>query len=172
MAGSQEQLTASLGCIEGAKNTQTQTSAGYVEPIDEINENSYCDWVRHNLRNIGRSALHMRPLFFSCSCFPLAIHLQSKGKTFQLSVPKYRSNLERLEWLHCEALKGSKEEKSRRVRGSWRLVTPVHWLLDVKKNELGTPSFRRPSRRFIGEGPACVVNPDAFSSIIVWLKRG
>lgn len=135
MAGSQEQLTDSLGCIDTAKNTHTQTKAGYMRQNHEINENSYCDWVSRNFRNKGHSALHTLPLFFSCSCFPLAMHLQSKGNTFQLSVAKYRSNLERFNWLHCEALKGSNEEKSRRVRGSRRLMTPLHWRLDVTKSK-------------------------------------
>lgn len=71
--------------------------------------------------------------FFSCSCFPLEINLQSKGKTFQVGVAEYRSNLEGCKWLHCEALKASKEEESRKVRGSWRLMTPVHWWFEVIK---------------------------------------
>lgn len=44
---------------------------------------------------------------------------------------EYRSNLEGCKWLHCEALKGSKEEESKRASGSWRLMTPVHWWLEV-----------------------------------------
>lgn len=135
MTGSEEQLTASLGCIDTSKKPRTQTKAEYMEPNHQINENSYCDWVSRNPWNKGHSAPHTLPLFFSCSCFPLAIHLQSEGKTFQLSAAKYRSNLERFKWLHCEALKGSKEEKSRRVRGSWRLMTPVHWRLEVTKSK-------------------------------------
>lgn len=135
MAGSQQQLTDSLGCIDTLKNIHTQTKPGHMKPNHQINENGYFDWVSRNLRNKACSALRTLPLFFSCSCLPLEIHLQSKGKTFRLSVAKYRSNLEGCKWLHCEALKGNKEEKSRRARGSWRLMTLVHWQLEVTKRK-------------------------------------
>lgn len=78
---------------------------------------------------------HIHYVFFplSCSCFPLETHLQSKGKTFQVVVAEYRSNLEGCKWLHCEALKGSKEGESKRARGLWRLMTLVHWWLEVSE---------------------------------------
>lgn len=53
----------------------------------------------------------------SRSCFPLEIHLQSEGKTFQVVVAEYRSNLEGCKWLHCEALKGSEEGAGNRASG-------------------------------------------------------
>lgn len=70
----------------------------------------------------------LRLVFPSCSCFPLKIHLQSKGKTFQVVVAEYRSNLEGCKWLHCEALKGRREQ-----RGLRRLMTLAHWGLEVSK---------------------------------------
>lgn len=55
-------------------------------------------------------------LVASRSCFPLEIHLQSEGKTFQVALAEYRSNLEGCKWLHCEALKGSEEGAGNRAR--------------------------------------------------------
>lgn len=70
----------------------------------------------------------------SRSCFPLETHLQSEGKTFQVAVAEYRSNLEGCKWLHCEALKGSEEGAGNRASGEvagghggeGRLMTLVH----------------------------------------------
>lgn len=76
-------------------------------------------------------------VFPSCSCFPPKIHLQSKGKTFQVVVAEYRSNLEGCKWLHCEALKGSEEEERKGARGLQRLMTLVHWWLEVSKRRDG-----------------------------------
>lgn len=88
--------------------------------------------------------------FFSCSCFPLETHLQSKGKTFQVAVAEYRSNLEGCKWLHCEALKGSKEEERKRAReqeseriveanDSGALMIRGDW--EERRRGLGAPSF-------------------------------
>lgn len=43
IAGSQQQLTASLGCTDTVENPHTQTKTGYMEPNHQINEKSYCD---------------------------------------------------------------------------------------------------------------------------------
>lgn len=98
----------------------------------QINENSVTELAA--VLETQHIQLHIHCLFFfSCSCFSLEINLQSNGKTFQVGVAEYRSNLEGCKWLHCEALKARKEEESRRVRGTWRLMTPVHWWFEVTK---------------------------------------
>lgn len=85
--------------------------------------------------NSWRTRRHIHYVFCR-SCFPLEIHLQSKGKTFQVAMAEYRSNLEGCKWLHCEALKGSEEGAGNRARGEvagvgghggeGRLMTLVH----------------------------------------------
>ena len=108
--------------------------------------------------------------FFSCSCFPLETHLQSKGKTFQVAAAEYRSNLEGCKWLHCEALKGSKEEErkrareqeSKRAKGSRRLMTLVHWWLEVTKRREEEGWVLHPFKGLMVR--VCAVNCYGFSS--------
>lgn len=58
--------------------------------------------------------------------FLLKFTFKAKAKHFKLGWWSIVATWKDAKWLHCEALKGSKEEESRRTKGFPRLMAQVH----------------------------------------------
>lgn len=77
-------------------------------------------------------------IFFFSSSSPAAVFLlkctfKAKAKHFKLGWLSIVATWRDANGFIVRPLKGSKEEESRRARGSWRLMTPVHRWFEVTK---------------------------------------